>query len=553
MKTRTFILGAAAGSVLVTTLLAAAPVRHTESPLAGDWAGWAYFDNDRGDTPLRLRVVSSGPSLVARFDEVPSKQYDLPAHASLSPSGQVSIDRERPNGQHISLSGKLQGDIITGTLQWVTLKGHFELIRSAEPIARIPPEAFRDLKGVYQLGPERALVISMREWGELLYTDLGAGQQGTLFSVDRDSFFVGGAMYTPRPVTAHVRFLRTDGQVQGVEWKSVGGETLHGDHVAFREEDITFRNGAVELSGTLIRPAVDGALPAIVVICGSNWTDRSACRRDGDLFPAFGVASFVFDRRGFGKSGGNRVHSFSDDADDALQAIATLRARPDIRKDDVGISGRSQGGWISPLAASRSADVHFMVLFVAPAVSPAEQEMTRRTHELEDAGFDAKSLAREREMFQQAIDYSISRRGWDRYSALRKEAKAAGIPDDVLEDEDQKSDDWEWGRLHWRYDPIPALEKVHCPVIALFGGADRNVVVADNLPPMKAALERAGNRDVTLLVVPGAAHSLLSVPTGKDAPPLHRLTGGGTQGWPDVARWLLTRVRHGGDRSGSAP
>ena len=58
MKIRIFILGAAVGSVVLATLLAAAPVHDTENPLAGDWAGWAYFQNDQGDTPLRLRVLS---------------------------------------------------------------------------------------------------------------------------------------------------------------------------------------------------------------------------------------------------------------------------------------------------------------------------------------------------------------------------------------------------------------------------------------------------------------------------------------------------------------
>jgi dienelactone hydrolase len=79
-------------------------------------------------------------------------------------------------------------------------------------------------------------------------------------------------------------------------------------------------------------------------------------------------------------------------------------------------------------------------------------------------------------------------------------------------------------------------------VLAVFGGADRNVDPAVNAPIMRAALSRAGNRDVTILVVPGAHHSLNVLSKEMEKVPYHRQTGFGNQGWPDVARWLRSRL-----------
>jgi hypothetical protein len=85
---------------------------------------------------------------------------------------------------------------------------------------------------------------------------------------------------------------------------------------------------------------------------------------------------------------------------------------------------------------------------------------------------------------------------------------------------------------------VPTLERVRQPVLAFFGGADRNVVPEINLPRMRTALERAGNHSVTLRVVADADHSLVAIPSAERALPFHRRSGVGPQPWPEIARWL---------------
>jgi len=524
-----------AAFVIAALLGAAAP----DAPPNGDWAGWMYLDGDV-DAPLRVRIGEDRGAPTVRFDELTRRQYDLPATISVWSPPRIVIERKRPNGQLLHFDGRVDGDAISGSVDWAGRRGRFEMVRSGEPISRLRPEDFADLAGTYSLDRDRTLLVSARPWGELVYTDLGTGRQGALFPIDRDRFFAGGGMYVPRPVEATVTFRRgADDAVSRVEWAAAGnGEMLQGTRCRFAEEDVRFGDS---VAGTLLRPAGSGGrIPAVVVLGGSDWAIRSGARRDAEIFASYGLAALIFDRRGNGATPGNPIHPFAVDADDALAAVRYLKTRPDILPNAVGVTGRSQGGWLAPLAASKGREADFVVIFVPPAISPFAQEKNRRNNELADRGYDAAARDQEAAYLDLAVRYAETRKDWERYRAAREAAKAKGFPDDVLESDRKDDPEWEWGRANWLYDPVPALERVKVPMLAVFGGADRNVDPAVNAPIMRAAFERAGNRDATILVVPGANHALNVL--AKADVPYHRQTGFGNQGWPDVARWLRTHL-----------
>ena len=64
------------------------------------------------------------------------------------------------------------------------------------------------------------------------------------------------------------------------------------------------------------------------------------------------------------------------------------------------------------------------------------------------------------------------------------------------------------------FDPVPVLKKVRCPVLAFFGEKDVLVPPEGNVGPMKAALKKAGTKDVTIKVLPGANHRFEVAGTG---------------------------------------
>lgn len=99
--------------------------------------------------------------------------------------------------------------------------------------------------------------------------------------------------------------------------------------LSYTSEAVTFRNGAVTLSGSLYVPTTPGKHPAIVFLQGSGPEIRWGANRFwSDYFARRGVAALIYDKRGSGESTGDwKTSTFDDLANDAAAAIALLRAR----------------------------------------------------------------------------------------------------------------------------------------------------------------------------------------------------------------------------------
>ena len=99
-----------------------------------------------------------------------------------------------------------------------------------------------------------------------------------------------------------------------------------------------------------------------------------------------------------------------------------------------------------------------------------------------------------------------------------------------------------WFRFFLDYDPAPVLERVHVPVLALFGELDLQVPPSVNLGPMEQAFERGGNRDVTFHTFPRANHLFLTTETGSpnEYPTMEKEF---VPGFLDMmTEWILARV-----------
>jgi dienelactone hydrolase len=130
-------------------------------------------------------------------------------------------------------------------------------------------------------------------------------------------------------------------------------------------EDVHFRHGDNLLTGSLYRPSLPGPHPAVALVLGSGEQDRNyggAGPALGRHFARNGFACLTWDKPGVGQSTGDfNAQTFQDRAEEALAALRFLRERPDIRSDQVGLWGHSQGGAVVPLAASQSDSVSFII------------------------------------------------------------------------------------------------------------------------------------------------------------------------------------------------
>src|SRR5712692_7886380 len=87
----------------------------------------------------------------------------------------------------------------------------------------------------------------------------------------------------------------------------------------FKQEEVSFRNGDVTLSGTLLLPSTEAPHPAVVFLHGSGSEGRYAARFLAEYFTRHGIAALIYDKRGVGKSTGDWKRSdFNDLAGDAI-------------------------------------------------------------------------------------------------------------------------------------------------------------------------------------------------------------------------------------------
>ena len=211
-----------------------------------------------------------------------------------------------------------------------------------------------------------------------------------------------------QPTGANVSFIGTvEGDTFSGEFTGVGvtarfelKRTKKKPEV-LKEEEVIFRNGEVTLAGTLIAPNGPSPHPAVVVTHGGgpDGRQKAGYNSDGYFFARHGVAALIYDKRGVGESTGDyEIASLEDLADDALAGVHLLKARKDIDGRRIGVTGTSQGGWISPLAATRSSDVAFIVVISASGINPMDQSIFNIDNVLKNARYSQDVVSRASEL-----------------------------------------------------------------------------------------------------------------------------------------------------------
>ena len=292
-----------------------------------------------------------------------------------------------------------------------------------------------------------------------------------------------------------------------------------------RDVDVRFSNGDVTLSGTLVLPKTDGPHPAVVFIHGSGRNTREHLRSFADKFASHGIAGLVYDKRGVGASTGvfpdDLISSFGDLADDAIAGQVFLRERPDINSARIGFWGFSQGGWLAPLAASRSQETAFVVCVGGPGVDGETQMQYAIPNLMRADGYAEKEIEQtlqDRAYLQNLLnEIATTGEGWEELEAQVDRIRKTGLPLYVgipeTEGRDLREainlDDWRReGSEATEHDPNAVLATLTCPVLSIYGEYDASVPVAKSVEVFKEALDEAGNSDYTIKVFPKANHGV---------------------------------------------
>lgn len=275
------------------------------------------------------------------------------------------------------------------------------------------------------------------------------------------------------------------------------------------QEEKVFDSAGARLSGTLYLPRGGKALGAVVVTHAASLPlqDQPLYRHLKEMLPPLGIAVFVYDRRGSGRSGGDlKASDYTLLADDAIAAVRAVGADPRIDPRRVGIWGLSQGGWLSLLAASRSPQVAFAVSIAAPMVTPDVQMIFLSGNILRVNGYSQADIDQAVATRKAVDDYMRGK--VDRATAQRAVDAAKVKPWFKLIYMSETVGDRATSR--WRkeieHDPVRTLDKVSVPVLMMYGAGDPVVPVATSVDHLRAVAGKHPN--IELAVIARADHHM---------------------------------------------
>ena len=260
---------------------------------------------------------------------------------------------------------------------------------------------------------------------------------------------------------------------------------------SYIQEEISFRTEGVdyEFKGTLTYPSKEGKYPLIIMISGSGLQNRDEeimlhkpFAVIADYMANNGIAVFRYDDRGFGTEDTALFNATTLDlANDVESALNTIKNHPNIDANKIGLAGHSEGGIIAPIVASRNSDVDFLILLAGTGVNGMEVLIEQNKAILKANGSSKKEI--------------------------QEQLKA-------LENGELEGMNHPWMKCFLELEPSVYLEKVKQPVLVLNGTKDLQVLHYQNLPAIKKALKKAGNKSFEIHKLKGMNHLFQECKTG---------------------------------------
>jgi pimeloyl-ACP methyl ester carboxylesterase len=513
----------------------------TPGSVEGDWIGG--FDGQDGTVYISAHFEpkgEGGEALSGRIDLPLRGDHQIALKNVTARDSKLSFEVPGTFG-NLLFEGRRERDTLSGWVRQARSTSRFEMIK----IARVSDDTMAQIAGDYELEPGRVVLITRTPSGPL-YLDHAGGRMGLLYPIDERTFVSGPSLVAGYPVELTITFdapafdaaapgvPASDSPASDSTTSGLAGSVASGRRLApaltwqptgkpaqraerktyYTSEPVRFANGSIYIGASLLLPSGPGPHPAIVMIHGSGAVTRDALHPYADIFARNGIAVLMPDKRGSGSSTGNWARATFDDlADDALAGVAYLRTRPEINARQIGLQGSSLGGWVAPLAASRSADVAFVVVESAPVLTPIEHERLRVRSQLRADGFAPPLVAKAMAFMDQKFAVARTGEGWTKLQDAMARAEQEGWLSYVNPPTTLDSLQWQWQHV-LSYDPLPALQRLTCPVLVLYGELDTIVPPAENRKRMQDVLAQAGNRDATIKVFEHANHGFFTAITG---------------------------------------
>lgn len=296
-----------------------------------------------------------------------------------------------------------------------------------------------------------------------------------------------------------------------------------GTIASYKEQSLNFTIGGNEISGKLMTPsAFEGKLPVVVFVHGSGPEDYSSSDNYRYLWEAFakiGFACYSWDRPGVGQSQGKWYQSSVEDrADEVIGAVNKLQTLDIIDSSKIGFWGISQAGWVIPKVAGKIKPA-FVITVSSPVTTAFNQELYRVAAEMKTEGFSKHDINKAISYNRKLLKLIKEDKPYQSFLALQKETADEKWADNVIRGEEMVYD---YLSIVFKKDAIPDLTHLDCPVLAIWGENDLVVPPKKGFDTYKKQLQRIGNTNSLLKIIPKADHTITLNLTGKRAETIQR-------------------------------
>ncbi|XZE35027.1 alpha/beta hydrolase family protein [Pirellulaceae bacterium SH501] len=297
------------------------------------------------------------------------------------------------------------------------------------------------------------------------------------------------------------------------------------------------------LGCTLTVPEAKASAPHPVVIILSTYGQQDRDGTQGEFKPyreiaqwlaGQGIASVRFDDRGVGGSSPPEADFTPTRSLDDLQSLLAYLAKdPRFDSNRIGLLGHGEGAATAVAAASTNSSIAFLVLLAPPGISGSDllisqskllarlegmaeqnqsimESIQRKLHGLVQSSLSKDSALKE---VQQLVQNH-----WEGLRASIEGEKTAAEWSQIRKQlETQLMSDYEnlqsaWSKEFLFNEPATSWMLLQCPVLAVWGERDMQIIPEANRPKIESAVARGSTKSFRLEQIAGLNHWLQTAP-----------------------------------------
>ena len=280
----------------------------------------------------------------------------------------------------------------------------------------------------------------------------------------------------------------------------------------FHEQEVQIGHGRWVLPGTLSLPLGDGPFAAVLLVHGSGPQDRDETLPPNKPFrdlawglASQGIAVLRYEKRT--KVYATQMNSERDTLtvkeeviDDALEAVALLRARPEIDAQQIFVLGHSLGGFLAPRIGAADPQIRGLIILAGSARPFEDVILDQMTYVLSLSMPDPTVRQQQLAILKTQVELV---KDSNRLPTAKDSDLPLGVPAAY------------WLDLN-AYQPEKVAQTIKQPMLFLQGGSDYQVTRED-FQIWQDAL--GGRSDVQFTMYPGLSHLFMPVEGGQKATP----------------------------------